>query len=116
LSKVPIPLAAAGDVASRQVPRTLHCLHRYITVKELVRQITSGEEVRAIFTNYGSSAHLSPGVRGSCMGAGNYGHEYHGHDGHDHRYDNGHEYHGHDGHDHRYDNGNEHYGNYRYHW
>jgi hypothetical protein len=31
------------------------------------------------------------------MGAGNYGHEYHGHD-------------------HRYDNGNEHYGNYRYHW
>jgi hypothetical protein len=100
LSKVPIPLAAAGDVASRQVPRTLHCLHRYITVQELVRQITSGEEVRAIFTNYGSSAHLSPGVRGSCMGAGNYGHEYHGHDGHDHRYDNG----------------NEHYGNYRYHW
>jgi len=34
------------------------------------------------------------------MGTGNYGHEYHGHDGHDHRYDNG----------------NEHYGNYRYHW
>jgi hypothetical protein len=57
-------------------------------------------EIRAVLTNDVSISHLCVGVRVSCMGAANHGHEHNG-----------------------YDNGNEHYGYYwyhhgyyRYHW
>src|SRR5215218_1914461 len=82
-------------------------------------------ETRALLKNDVSSPHLSLGVRVSCVGAGNHGHEHHGYDGNHHRYHghhryehdghhghkhDGHEHHGHDGHHHRYDNRN-----YRFH-
>jgi hypothetical protein len=76
-------------------------------------------EIRAVLSNDAIIPRLCVSVRGTCVGAGNNGHEHHGYDGnhhrHHYRYDNGyhrHEHHwhyrhhhGYDGNHHRYDNG-----------
>jgi hypothetical protein len=62
----------------------------------------------AVLTSDVSSPHLPLGVRVSCMGAANHGHEHHRYDGHEH-YGNYHH-----GHHHRFDNGNDGYHRYHY--
>ena len=81
--------------------------------------MTSRGEARAVLTDDISSPHFSPGVRVSCMGAGNYWHErnrerncernrryYNGYDGHHHwhyRNDRYHRHHhGYNGHHHKH--------------
>ena len=66
-------------------------------------------EIRAVLSNDVIIPRLCVSVRVSRMGAGNNGHEHHGYDGNNHRYDNGNY-----GHHHRHEH-HWHYGNYRNH-
>jgi hypothetical protein len=77
-------------------------------------------EIRAVLSNDVIIPRLCVSVRVTRVGAGNNGHEHHGYDGNNHRYDNGnyghhhrHEHHWHDRHHHGYD-GNRHRHHYRY--
>ena len=107
MSKVSIPVAAAGERASSRLPRNF-ALSVALGYCQRIGMIDNEQgEPRALLTNDVISPHLSLGVRFSCMGTGNHRHEHHGHNGNDrhhHGYDNGY-----DGYHHG------HYGNHRHH-
>jgi hypothetical protein len=66
-------------------------------------------EIRAVLSNDAIIPRLCVSVRGTCVGAGNNGHEHHGYDGNHHRhhwYDNGNDGHHHGHWDHRTADGN----------
>jgi hypothetical protein len=111
LSKVRIPVAAAGETATSRLPKNI-ALSAPLGYCHRIGVIDNEQgEPRAVLTNDVSSPYISIAVRVSCMGAGNHGHEHHyRYEHHRHEY-HGHDHHGHDGHDHghhyRYDNRND---------
>jgi hypothetical protein len=115
LSKVRIPVAAAGETATSRLPKNI-ALSAPLGYCHRIGVIDNEQgEPRTVLTNDVSSPYISLAVRVSCMGAGNHGHEHHGYEHHryeHHRHEyHGHDHHGHDGQDHghhyRYDNRND---------